>query len=177
MRRWFTRLAVVGVLLHAALGAAETPPSTAPQLAGVDRLFYASYERAVHVVLADGPPAFLVLPERLVLYRRGVQQEWPLIPPQFNELKTIAHVTLGLFAVLGPSDGGPLAADDVVAAPASTAVKGGEDQRPDGAQSRSAPKSKHAHTSIGRVDATSTPRARHPKLLIHGGRSRPFVLG
>jgi hypothetical protein len=115
MRRWFTRLAFVGVLLHAALVAAETPPTPAAQLADVDRLFYATYERAVHAVLADGPPAFLVLPERLVLYRRGVRQEWPLIPPQFNELKTIAHVTLGLFAVLGPPDGGPLAAEDVVA--------------------------------------------------------------
>ena len=115
MRRWLTALAFASVLLHAALGAAETPPTTAAQLAGVDRLFYESYEHAVHAVLADGPPAFLVLPERLVLYRRGARQEWPLIPPQFNELKTIAHVTLGLFAVLGPADGGPLAVDDVVA--------------------------------------------------------------
>src|SRR6185436_5859130 len=59
--------------------------------------------------------AFLVLPDRMVLYRRGARQEWPLIPPLFNVLKTVAHVTLGLFAVLSPSDGGPLADDDMTA--------------------------------------------------------------
>lgn len=116
MRRTsLTRVVVASVLLHAAVGTGQTPAPQAPAalLAGVDRLFLDSYGRAVQAVLPGGPPAFLVLPDRLVLYRRGVRQEWPLIPPLFDELKTIAHVTLGLFAVLSPTDGQPLAADDM----------------------------------------------------------------
>ena len=96
-------------------GTPAAPATAAAQLAAVDRVFVASYGRAVTDVLAGGPPAFLVLPDRVVLYRRGARQEWPLIPPLFNELKTVAHVTLGLFAVLSPTDGGPLAGADAVA--------------------------------------------------------------
>jgi hypothetical protein len=96
-------------------GAAAAPSTPAAELTAVDRFFVTSYGRAVQRVLADEPPAFLVLPDRLVLYRRAVRREWPLLPPRFTELKTIAHVTLGLFAVLSPSDGAPLGAGDAVA--------------------------------------------------------------
>lgn len=92
-----------------------SPPSAAAQLASVDRFFLTAYGRAARALLGDPPPAFLVLSDRLVLYRSSGQQRWPLIPPAFNELKTIAHVTLGLFAVLSPSNGAPLAPDDVAA--------------------------------------------------------------
>lgn len=95
--------------------ATPAPATPAAELATVDQFFMTSYERAVQKVLADEPPAFLVLPNRLVLYRRGERRDWPLIPPLFTELKTIAHVTLGLFAVLSPTDGTPLSADDAVA--------------------------------------------------------------
>jgi hypothetical protein len=94
-------------------GAADvTPPSAtaAARLAEVDAFFFQSYEGAVHEVLPDPPPAFLVLPGRLVLYRHGTRQEWPLLPPLFNELKTVSHVTLGLFAILSPLNGRALAA-------------------------------------------------------------------
>jgi hypothetical protein len=110
-------LAIVGLALGAAWADEATPaPSTpAEQLATVDGFFFTSYERAVHAVLADGPPAFLVLPDRLVLYQRGARREWPLIPPLFDQMKTVAHVTLGLFAVLSPSDGEGLGADAIAA--------------------------------------------------------------
>lgn len=95
---------------------AAAPTGSAPaDLATVDAFFVSSYGRAVQEVLGDGPPAFLVLPDRLVLYRATARQEWPLIPEQFTELKTVAHVTLGLFAVLSPSNGGVLAAEDLTA--------------------------------------------------------------
>lgn len=118
---WHLSIATVFVLLHGsaravdatpAAAAAQTPAQT---LAAVDQFFVASYGNAVREILADEPPAFLVLPDRLVLYRRGVRQEWSLVPPTFNDLKTIAHVTLGLFAILSPSNGAPLNADDAVA--------------------------------------------------------------
>jgi hypothetical protein len=101
----------------AARAADATPAPSTPtaRFAAVDAFFFTSYERAVHEVLGDGPPAFLVLPDRLVLYRGRTRQEWPLLPPLFNELKTVAHVTLGLFAVLSPTNGGPLGADDATA--------------------------------------------------------------
>ena len=122
MRKCVRWLVIVSVLLQVSLGRAAvavdaTPSPAAPagELSAVDAFFVSAYQRGANAVLADGPPAFLVLPARLVLYRRGARQEWPLVPPLFNELKTVAHVTLGLFAVLGPSDGGPLPAADVAA--------------------------------------------------------------
>jgi len=122
MRKWIRWLVVVsGIVLGGVGGAAfaadATPATSTPggELAAVDAFFVTSYQRGANALLGDGPPAFLVLPARLVLYRGGVRQEWPLIPPLFNELKTVAHVTLGLFAILTPSDGGPLAAADVAA--------------------------------------------------------------
>jgi hypothetical protein len=117
--RW---VVVVSVLMQLSLerGAAAADATPAPatpsgELTAVDAFFVNAYQRGANSVLADGPPAFLVLPARLVLYRRGARQEWPLLPPLFNELKTVAHVSLGLFAVLSPSDGGPLSAADVAA--------------------------------------------------------------
>jgi hypothetical protein len=112
-------VAVIVLLLCAGNGAqardaAATATMAAP-LASVDAFFLTAYGRAVQKVLPDEPPAFLVLPSRLVLYRAGTRRDWPLIPPLFNELKTVAHVTLGLFAVLSPSNGAALGADDAVA--------------------------------------------------------------
>jgi hypothetical protein len=123
MRGWAERLTVIVIAIlvlvagHTARAQDATPAASTPaaELAAVDAFFMTAYGRAVQEVLPDEPPAFLVLPNRLVLYRGGVRRDWPLIPPLFNELKTIAHVTLGLFAVLSPSNGGPLDADDVIA--------------------------------------------------------------
>lgn len=121
MHRWFGYPLVVALLVHlggrAAPAADGTPSPLTPaaQLAVVDQFFLTSYGRALDEVLPDDPPAFLVLPDRLVLHHRGARSQWPLIPPLFNELKTIAHVTLGLFAVLSPTNGGPLSADDATA--------------------------------------------------------------
>jgi hypothetical protein len=123
MRKRFGQLAVVlgvlqlGIAPRSTLADDATPVPSTPtqQLAAVDAYFLTAYGHAVHAVLASGPPAFLVLPDRLVLYRRGTRQEWPLIPPRFTELKTIAHVTLGLFATLSPTNGAPLDADDATA--------------------------------------------------------------
>jgi len=122
MHNGFGLLAVGIAVLHIAAATparavddTATPSTPAAQLAAVDGFFFTSYERAVHEVLGDGPPAFLVLPDRLVLYRGSSRQEWPLIPPLFNELKTVAHVTLGLFAILSPTNGGPLGAGDTIA--------------------------------------------------------------
>ena len=108
-------LAIVGLGAAAADDATAGPATPAAQLAAVDDFFLTAYGRAVRDVLGDGPPAFLVLPDRLVLYRRGARQEWPLIPPLFDALKAVAHVTLGVFAILSPSDGGPLGADGISA--------------------------------------------------------------
>jgi hypothetical protein len=104
---------------HEASADPPTPAGSSPaaQLASVDQFFVTSYGQAVHEVLGlpGSPPTFLVLPDRLVLYQRGVRQEWPLLAPVFDEMKTVAHVTLGLFAILSPTNGGPLAAGDVTA--------------------------------------------------------------
>jgi len=117
MHRPGSRLAAAALLsglITSGAGPAQVP-SPAAQLREVDAFFPSMYGRAAREVLRQSPPAFLVLPERLVLYRGGARQEWPLLPPLFDELKTIAHITLGLFAILSPTDGGPLGADDATA--------------------------------------------------------------
>src|SRR6516162_10066858 len=122
MRKRVHWVVVVSVLLQMSLGrgaaaadATPSPAAPAGELSAVDAFFVSAYQRGANAVLADGPPAFLVLPARLVLYRRGARQEWPLVPPLFNELKTVAHVTLGVFAVISPSDGAALGGADVTA--------------------------------------------------------------
>src|SRR5215813_10701889 len=120
MHRWPCWLTALTLLIAAADGARGAEATSAAQtpaqaLAAVDQFFLSTYARAVREVLPDDPPAFLVLSDRLILYRHGDRREWPLIPPLFNELKDIAHVTLGLFAILSPTNGGPLRADDALA--------------------------------------------------------------
>jgi hypothetical protein len=77
-------------------------------LAQVDRAFRSVYGRAMRESLASGPAALLVLGDRMVLYRGGNRSEVPLLPPIFNEMKTVSHIALGLFAMLTLSDGKPL---------------------------------------------------------------------
>jgi len=90
---------------------ADGPPGAAAPaaaLAAVDQAFYAAYERAVRESLATTPPTLLVLGGKIVLYRGGNRSELPLLPPLFDELKSVAHVSLGLFATLALSADQPL---------------------------------------------------------------------
>jgi len=136
---------------HVASADHPTPAGSSPaaQLASVDLFFVTAYGQAVRQVLGlpDSPPAFLVLPDRLVLHRRGVRQEWPLLPTLFDELKTVAHVTLGLFAILSPIDGAPFAADDVAALRRYQGLIG------------------TARNAIGQATLTETQRARQQQIL------------
>jgi hypothetical protein len=94
---------------------ADELPATAPggsvaqqDLAAVDRAFFSAYERAGELVITNGPPALLVVGDEIILHRGGNRRSLPLLPPLFDELKAVAHVPLGLFAILTPSDGAPL---------------------------------------------------------------------
>lgn len=99
----------VGVLLTRCAAQAAPPSGTAAeQLGGVDQTFVTVYGHSIQEILRDTPPTFLVVGDKLVLYRQGGREERPLIPPVFNELKTIAHVPLGVFAIISPANGQPL---------------------------------------------------------------------
>src|SRR5262245_35621475 len=91
MRGRVERLTVIVIAIfvfeagHTAPAQNTTPAASTPatELAAVDAFFLTAYGRAAQEVLPDEPPAFLVLPNRLVLYRGGMRREWPLIPPLF----------------------------------------------------------------------------------------------
>lgn len=88
---------------------ASSPVATArSRLADVDRAFFSAYEHAVQEVIRGGSPALLVVGSEVILYEGGNRATRPILPAPFDELKAVAHVALGLFAVLSPSDGAPL---------------------------------------------------------------------
>jgi hypothetical protein len=97
-------------MLGAGAGAATSDPSpsapsaAADTLAQVDQAFRSAYELAVRESIATAPPTLLVLGGKIVLYRNGNRSELPLLSPLFDELKTVAHVPLSLFAILQPGD-------------------------------------------------------------------------
>jgi hypothetical protein len=106
MRRTYIRCWTVPALLAAmAVGTAHA------QLRTVDNAFVSAYGNAAKTVLSDAPPAFLILRDKIVLYRGGNRQEGSLVPKLFAELKTVSHVALALFAILSPGAGGPLSAE------------------------------------------------------------------
>jgi hypothetical protein len=106
------RAAVAGTASERA-PAASAAGTAEQQLAAVDRAFFSAYELAVREAVDQGPPALLVLGDEIVLYRGGNRRALPLLPPLFGELKSVAHVTLGLFAMLTLADGAPLDAAHV----------------------------------------------------------------
>jgi hypothetical protein len=114
MKAWrrLLRCVLIVLLTAAATARADQLPSTRTKatadLGTVDKAFLSAYERAAKTVLADAPPTFLVLPEKLVLYRDENRHQLPLLPPSFNELKTISHVALALFAIISPANATPL---------------------------------------------------------------------
>lgn len=115
MRELALALVLLGALLLPAVGPAvadSTPSTPADELATVNGFFVESYSRATREVRARAPAAILVLPGGLVLHRGGDRQEWPLRAPLFTELKTIAHIPVGLFSILDPTNGASFAAAD-----------------------------------------------------------------
>jgi hypothetical protein len=93
-----------------AVRADQGSTSARRELDAIDQAFVTAYGHSIKQILSDTPPTFLVLGDKLVLYRQGQRQERPLIPPVFDELKTIAHVALSVFAIISPANGQALRA-------------------------------------------------------------------
>src|SRR5215470_10564382 len=108
-RMWMVGLCL---LLATRVAARSEQSATAArhELESVDQVFITAYGHSIKEILSDTPPTFLVLGDKVVLYRQGERQERPLIPPVFDELKTIAHIALGVFATISPVNGGALGA-------------------------------------------------------------------
>jgi len=115
MGTWRTVIAIgiAGVFaLRAHADQPRPPDPTAAQndLRAVDQTFIGVYGHALKEILVDAPPTFLVVGDSLILLRRGQREVRPLIPPIFNELKTVAHIPLGVFAIISPANGQSLRA-------------------------------------------------------------------
>jgi hypothetical protein len=84
--------------LLAACATSSSKPATSPAL-DVNFLARADYAEARSRAVANAGPVLLVGPARIT-YLNGVQrQQFELAPPAYHQLKTVAHLALGLHSL------------------------------------------------------------------------------
>jgi hypothetical protein len=69
-------------------------------LAAVNRVARAAYADGRAALLARTSPIIVAAFDRLIVLRNGEQSEAPFTPPVYHQLKTIAHVPLGIVTLL-----------------------------------------------------------------------------
>jgi len=80
-------------------GSPETS-ARAQAFAELNAAFLRYYEAAIAATLARTRPILIVNRPRLVLWRESGRQEAVVIPQRYDELKTAAHLSLAIFALL-----------------------------------------------------------------------------
>jgi hypothetical protein len=79
---------------------AATASAPVEPLAALNAEVRADYAEARARALAAAGPILIAGPDKLKLLRGGAREEAPLDPPGYHELKAVAHVPLGLHALL-----------------------------------------------------------------------------
>lgn len=86
------------------MGTAPGAPSAATQLPiavqTTNQTFRDIYAKAKHDITAALGPVIIVNGEKVILIYGGKRSEEQMIPPNYHLLKTIDHITLGLFVAL-----------------------------------------------------------------------------
>ncbi|HLQ38118.1 MAG TPA: hypothetical protein VK348_09970 [Planctomycetota bacterium] len=91
------RLAVLAILC----GCAVAPPTATADdpLADLNRVARAAYAAARTRALANAGPVLIAGPEHVTLLHGGARDEFELLPARYQDLKSIAHLALGLHAL------------------------------------------------------------------------------
>lgn len=84
----------------AAAARPPAPPSAPDALAELNRLSRSAYADARRRVIATAGPVLIVGPARITLLDGATRQSWELAPARDQDLKSIAHLALGLHALL-----------------------------------------------------------------------------
>src|SRR5437868_11952362 len=79
--------------------AAAPPRPPADPLAELNRLARAAYTEARGRALSGAGPILIVGPARIALVNSGARSEFELTPAPYHQLKSIAHLALGLHAL------------------------------------------------------------------------------
>jgi hypothetical protein len=88
------------VLAGCAAARPPAPPSAPDALAELNRLSRAAYADARRRAIAAAGPVLIVGPARITLLDGATRQNWELAPARYQDLKAIAHLALGLHALL-----------------------------------------------------------------------------
>ena len=94
------------LLVFACAGA---PPKTASAdpLADLNRVARAEYEEARGRALSHAGPVLIVGPGRIKLLQGTSRVEFELVPRSYQDLKSIAHLALGMHSLFFQTDGDP----------------------------------------------------------------------
>jgi hypothetical protein len=93
--------------LLAACAGAPPRPAPADPLADLNRTARAAYAEARSRALANAGSVLIVGPAHVTLLNGASRQEFELVPPVYQDLKSIAHVALGLHAIFFAAEGDP----------------------------------------------------------------------
>ncbi len=104
------------VLLVLACAGAPPKPAPADPLADLNGLARAAYADARSRALANAGPVLIVGPAHVTLLNGTSRQEFELVPPRYQDLKSIAHLALGVHALYFESGGDPARLADLRAA-------------------------------------------------------------
>ena len=101
MGRLATSLAIVGWFVGVS-GAALAGSPMDEKLEALNALSRANYAKAKAATLAQITPIIVVEPDALTLIRDGKQRREVYLPERYRQLKSIAHVGLGVYSLAEP---------------------------------------------------------------------------
>jgi hypothetical protein len=96
---------LVGILRHPLV--AEPAPEDRDPLLTLNQAFRTAYAGNRKILLAKISPIVILNGDDLVLHRDGKRTEVKVIPAIYHDLKTMAHVPLGIYTLLAAVDGVP----------------------------------------------------------------------
>jgi len=99
------RLSAIALLL--ACAGAPSRPAPADPLADLNRAARAAYADARSRALSRAGPILIVGPAHISLLQGSGRVELELVPPRYQDLKSIAHLALGLHSVYFEAEGDP----------------------------------------------------------------------
>lgn len=106
MKRLGIPLGALAVVALANVAVAQ--PGVPDFLADLNQAALGAYHEGRQALLAQTSPIILVTPDELVLRRGGVETRERFTPPRYHQLKSIAHLALGIHGAVRPKVGGPV---------------------------------------------------------------------
>jgi hypothetical protein len=106
MRRLGIPLGALAVVALANVATAQ--PGVPDFLADLNQAALGAYHEGRQLLLARTSPIIVVRGDELVLRRNGVESRERFTPPRYHQLKSIAHLALGIHAAVRPKVGEPV---------------------------------------------------------------------